>query len=62
MANFGFKCEMDPNESRLWNVKSIKWKSAGKRVKIKEEKLIGNGEGAVRRGSDKEREREGKQR
>lgn len=24
---------MDPNESRVWNVKSIKWKSAAKKKK-----------------------------
>jgi len=28
MANY---VEMDPNESRVWNVKSIKWKSAAKK-------------------------------
>lgn len=26
---------MDPNESRVWNVKSIKWKSAAKKKKGK---------------------------
>jgi len=35
---------MDPNESRVWNVKSIKWKSAAKKKKRKKEGGVGQRE------------------